>query len=171
MNGRLEPTDNGFALRFERHLGHPVERVWRAITEPEELRHWSPAVPDWELEPGSRFTAEGSGGGTGEITEVSAPHLLAYTWGDQRFRFELQDEGGGCLLIFTHEFEDRSLGAQTAAGWDVCFDRMDALLAGTPLAEKDSLQRWPDLHERYAESFDIDPEVGRRTYAEHMTPQ
>jgi uncharacterized protein YndB with AHSA1/START domain len=45
MNGSLETVDNRPALRFERHLDHAVERVWRAITEPEELRRWYPGVP------------------------------------------------------------------------------------------------------------------------------
>ncbi|UMG93452.1 SRPBCC domain-containing protein [Nocardioides sp. TF02-7] len=30
-------------LRFERRLAHPPEKVWRALTESEHLRHWFPA--------------------------------------------------------------------------------------------------------------------------------
>ena len=29
-------------LRYERHLSHPVERVWRALTDSDQLRHWLP---------------------------------------------------------------------------------------------------------------------------------
>lgn len=171
MNGHLERIDNRPALRFERHMDHSVERVWRAITDPEELRHWSPGVPDWQLEPGATFAVEGSGGGTGQIIELAPPHLLAYDWGGQRFRFELQPEDDGCLLIFTHEFDDRALGAQHAAGWDACFERLEAMLAGTPMSERESLEHWPELHERYAERFGLDPELGRRTFAEHNPQQ
>ncbi len=32
MSGRLQTVDGRPALRFERHLRYPVERVWRAIT-------------------------------------------------------------------------------------------------------------------------------------------
>ncbi|HEX8073920.1 MAG TPA: SRPBCC domain-containing protein [Thermoleophilaceae bacterium] len=42
MNGTLETIDGRPALRFERRLPHSVERVWRAITEPEELKAWFP---------------------------------------------------------------------------------------------------------------------------------
>ena len=30
-----------------------------------------------------------------------------------------------------------------------------------------ALELWPDVHERYAERFGVDPEIGRRAYAEH----
>ena len=45
--------------------------------------------------------------------------------------------------------------------------RFEALLAGAPMTEADSLAAWPEVHERYAERFDVDPEIGRRAYAEH----
>jgi len=167
MNGRLETVDDRPAFIFERRLAHSVERVWRAITDPDEARHWSPAVPDWKLEPGERFGLEGSGGGDGEILELDPPHLLAFDWGGQLFRYELQADGDGCLLRFTHVFDDRGDGAQHAAGWEVCFDRFDALLAGGSLSDSESLERWPEVHERYAEQFGLDPEVGRRMFAEH----
>lgn len=39
MNGRQHTIDGRPALVFERYLAHPVERVWRAVTEPRELAH------------------------------------------------------------------------------------------------------------------------------------
>ncbi len=84
-----------------------------------------------------------------------------------RTLYELRADGDGCLLVFVHEFDDRALGAQHAAGWEACFDGLDALLAGTPLSERESLERWPQLHERYAASCGIDPEIGRRMFAQH----
>ena len=169
-NGTLTTLDETRAvLRFERHLNHTVARVWRAITEPEELRHWSPAVPDWTLEAGATFGAEGVGEGEGEIITVEPPRLLVYEFGGQLFRYTLDEaDGGGCTLVFEHEFDGRDFAAQYGAGWDVCFDRMDALLAGAELSERDSLAPWLDLHEQYAAKFGVDPEIGRRTYEQHM---
>lgn len=166
MNGSLTTIDDRPALRFERHLDHPLERVWRAISEPDELRRWYPGVPKWELEAGATFTNE-QGQGTGQITEIDPPRLLAYSWGDEHFRFELQPDGNGCLLVFTHVFSDRALGAQHAAGWEVYFNRLDAHLAGGYLSEEAAHEAVAELHERYAESFGLDPEVGRRTFAQH----
>src|SRR3954447_12743839 len=41
-DGRLEEHQGRWRLRFERRLAHPPERVWRAITEPDDLRAWFP---------------------------------------------------------------------------------------------------------------------------------
>jgi hypothetical protein len=151
MNANLETVDNRPALRFERRFDHPVERVWRAITEPDELEQWFPV------------------GGGFEATETEPPRLLAGTWYGDELRFELRSDGDGCVLVFTHAFDERAKSARDAAGWESCFLRLDALLAGEPLSEADSLRTWPDVHERYAERFGVDPELGRQAFAEHHT--
>jgi uncharacterized protein YndB with AHSA1/START domain len=288
MNGRIVTVADRPALRFERHLDHSVERVWRAITEPEELRRWSPAVPEWQLEPGARYTAEGGTEPKGQIQEVDPPRLLAYAWESDQFRFELapvgdgcllvfthvfgdpglsgqhaagweiylgrldvhlaggylseeeahasfarevsledgpklrlerrydhpiervwraitdpddlqhwfpgpaievtesdpprllagswygdalrfdlRPDGDGCVLVFTHAFDDRAKAARDGAGWDRCFARFEALLEGEPMSEAESLKAWPEAHERYAERFGVDPALGREAFAQH----
>jgi len=140
---------DGPVLRLERRYRHPPERLWRALTDPEELGHWFPS--DEPL----------------LVTERKEPRVLAGTWYGDDVRFELRPDGDGCLLVFTHAFADRDTAARTAAGWDRCFARLDAALAGHPLGEAESLELWPEVHEAYAEAFGVDPELGRRAYAEH----
>jgi uncharacterized protein YndB with AHSA1/START domain len=139
--------EDGPALRLERRYRHGVDRLWRVLTDPDDLGHWFP--------------------GTLEVTGQEPPRWLEGTWFGDRLRFELQAEGDGCRLVFTHAFADRDVSARTAAGWDRCFARVDALLAGAPLEESASLELWPTVHDRYAERFGVDPEIGRRAYAEH----
>ncbi len=127
MNGRLETVGDRPALRFERRLDHSVERVWRAITEPAELARWFVAPVDWKPEAGETFEAEGQ---TGEITELEPPQRIAWSWGGELFRFELRRDAEGCLLTFTHVFDDRALGEQHAAGWEMYLNRLDGHLAG-----------------------------------------
>src|SRR3954451_13631241 len=168
MNGTLETVDNRAALRFERRLGHSVERVWRAITEPDELARWFVAPVQWTPEAGERFEAAGQ---TGEVTELEPPRVLAWTWGGEDFRFELAPDGGDrCGLNFTHVFEDRSLDAQHAAGWEAYLSRLDAHLDGGFMSEMEAHVPVAELHERYAERFGLDPEVGRRAIAAHTQP-
>ena len=155
MNGSLEVIDTRPALRFERRLAHPVERVWRAISEPEELRRWYPGVPNWDLEPGATFTNE-QGQAGGQLTEVEAFRVLAYTWGPEQFRFELRPEDDATQLVFTHVFDDRALAAQHAAGWEVYFNRLEAHLTGGFLSEEDAHERITHLQVRYAERFDLE---------------
>lgn len=171
MNGRLDTTQTPPVLRFERRLPHAVERVWRALTDPEDLRNWFPGVPRFTLEEGAEFVVEGDAGGTGRILEIDPPRILAFSWGEDHLRFELAADGDGCLLTFSHEFGDLSRGAQTAAGWELCLDRLAAQVAGEPIGERESLAHWPELHERYAAEFGLDPEIGRRAYAEHPARQ
>lgn len=153
MTGTLESADNGYRLRFERRLDHSPERVWRAITEPEELAHWFP--PGEEL----------------QVTESEPARLLAGTWYGDELRFELRPEGDACVLVFTHTFAEREKAARDAAGWDRVFVRFDALLRGEPMSEKESLEGWSEVHERYAADLGVDPELGRQALAEHPTQQ
>jgi uncharacterized protein YndB with AHSA1/START domain len=158
MNGSLETVGDRAALRFERRLDHSVERVWRAITEPEELRRWSPGVPEWDLELGEKFTSEGGAEAKGQITELDPPRVLAYDWDGDQFRFELRPDGDGCVLVFTHVFDDRALGAQHAAGWEIYLNRLDVHLGGEFLPEEEAHEAASELQERYAVRFGLDPE-------------
>jgi uncharacterized protein YndB with AHSA1/START domain len=145
MTGTLENIDDRPRLR----LDHDVERVWRAITDPDELRRWFP--PGEEL----------------EVTESEPPRLLAGSWYGDHLRFELRPDGQGCVLVFTHSFADRDKAARDAAGWDRCFARLEALLQGEPMSEKQSLEGWSEVHERYAAEFGVDPALGRQALAAH----
>ena len=158
-DGTLETIDGRPALRFERMLAHPLERVWRAISDPAELERWFPAAADWTPAAGETFQAHG---GSGEVTEVDAPHRLAWTFGGDRFSFELEAESDGCRLTFTHVFDDRKLAAQTAAGWEAYFSRLEPHLEGGHLSEVEAHEPWGEFHERYAERFGVDPTPGRR---------
>ena len=80
--------EDGPILRLERRYDPPVERVWRAISEPGERAHWFPA--DMPL----------------TVTESAPPHLLEAFWGEDALRFELRPEGDGCILVFTHAFAE-----------------------------------------------------------------
>jgi len=158
MNADLETIDGCPALRLERHLAHPVERVWRAISEPAEVRRWMPAAADWTLALGAEFEL---GGQQGQITELDPPSVLAWTFGADQFRFALQAKGDGCALVFTHIFNAAAPAAQTAAGWECYLDRLDAQLDGQDLSEERAHQPVGERHERYAARFGLDPALGR----------
>lgn len=54
--GTLEQIDGRPALRFTRHLPHPIERVWRAVTDHDELAAWFVAPMEF-TQVGRRFEA------------------------------------------------------------------------------------------------------------------
>jgi uncharacterized protein YndB with AHSA1/START domain len=144
-DGTLETIDGRPALRFERRLAHPVERVWRAVSNPAELERWFPAAAHWTPATGETFEAYGA---SGEVTEVNAPHRLAWTFAGQRYSFDLSALQDGCLLVFTHVFDDRGLAAQTAAGWEAYLSRLEPHLAGGYLSEPEAHAASEELHER-----------------------
>ena len=158
-DGTLATIDGRPALRFERHLPHSVDRVWRAVSDPAELERWFPAVVAWTPATGETFEAFGM---AGEVTEVDPPHRLAWTFAGDRYSFDLAAEENGCQLVFTHVFDDRDLAAQTAAGWETYLSRLEPHLAGGHLSEEDAHAPWAEIHERYAERFGVDPTPGRR---------
>ncbi len=89
MYASYATIDNQPTLAFERRLSHPVERVWRAIAEPDELQHWFPSkVVVEELIAGAEMTFEFEDMPldapltmTGRVTDFDPPRLLGFTWG------------------------------------------------------------------------------------------
>jgi len=157
VNETLIGTDGRWVLRFERRLTHPVEKVWRAITEPAELSGWFPADMEMDLQEGGKILfvfREGEGPTQdGSIVELDPPRVFAYTWGDDLLRWELWPEDGGCRLVFTHTFDDRPSAASFAAGWTICLAALHRVAAGQPV--EPALHRWPELHDGYVEQFGL----------------
>ena len=134
-HGTYETIDGRPALRFERRLAHPVEEVWRAITEPEGLAAWYPGDPPADE----------------DVITREPPRRLAFSWGDDELRFELEPQGDACLLTFTHLLAERDAAARNAAGWQVCLDRLAAHLAGEDVQAPGSepTDEWRGHYEAY----------------------
>jgi hypothetical protein len=125
------------------------------VTEPDELKQWFVSEVPWTPTAGEVFEA---GGETGRITALDPPHLLAWTWGVERFSFELAPQGDGCRLVFTHVFNpDLGPDWQHAAGWETYLNRLDAHLAGGFLSELDAHANIDELLEHYRSRFATEP--------------
>ena len=127
-------------IRIERHLPHPVERVWRAVTEPAEMARWFVVeeIP-WTPAEGEEFEAAGQ---RGRITELAPPHRFAWAWHVERYSFDLSEDGDGTLLVFTHVFNpEYGPKEQHEHGWAIYFSRLDAHLDGGFLSEEEAHAR------------------------------
>jgi uncharacterized protein YndB with AHSA1/START domain len=149
-NGTVETVNGRLVLRYERRLAHSPERVWRAITEPDELGKWFPAAVELELAVGGKlrftFREKDVDSPDGEVTELDPPRVFAFDWGGENLRFELQPEPGGCLLVFTNTLDDRSKLARVGAGWHLCLDVLEVNLDGREPPWKPD-ERWRGLYE------------------------
>ena len=134
MYGTYETIDGKPAVRFERRYPHPVDRVWRAVTEPDQLAHWFPSTVEVDLREGGEMTFTFPGGEMepmeGAVTVLDPPRRFAFLWGEEELRIELDPDGDGCRLRFTHVLSTREQAARDAAGWHVCLDRLADLLSG-----------------------------------------
>jgi hypothetical protein len=91
------------------------------------------------------------------VLRAEPPRLLVYNWGGNDMRWELEPKGNGTQLTLWTRIDRRYI-AMGAAGWHVCFDVLDHLLADTPLgriAGMDALKTagWQQLHKHYARQF------------------
>jgi uncharacterized protein YndB with AHSA1/START domain len=136
-------------IRFERELPESPDVVWRSITDREELRAWFPCdviVEEWKTGADIVFEfPEHAITLSGTVLAADAPHVLAYTWGDETLRFELLPAaGGGTRLALTDDL-GRAIAARNAAGWEICLER----LAGRSPAD----DAWRPLFDHYVTSF------------------
>ena len=107
-------TQSSEAVVLERTLNAPVAKVWKALTDVDQMRQWyfdlkefKPAV-GFEFE----FVVEHEGNRYRHlcrVTEVVPQKKIAYTWrykgepGDSLVTFELFPEGEKTRLKLTHE--------------------------------------------------------------------
>ncbi|MGH3794677.1 MAG: SRPBCC family protein [Pseudonocardiaceae bacterium] len=156
MTETLRTVDGHGVLRIERTLTHPVDKVWRALTEPAHLSRWFPSAMEIDLRAGGTVHFVFPGGEAppmdGTITDLDPPRVFAYTWGDDHLHWELRPSTEGSLLIFTHTFGDRAGAASFAAGWEVCIDALDMVLNGRPVEFSKDMNA---LHEHYIDKFGL----------------
>src|SRR6266496_6205135 len=102
------------AVVIERTFSAPPERIWKALTDAEEMRRWYFDMKEFKPEVGFEFefTVEHEGMNYHHlcrVTEVIPQKKLAYTWryqgqeGDSLVTFELFADGDKTRLKLTHE--------------------------------------------------------------------
>jgi uncharacterized protein YndB with AHSA1/START domain len=123
---------------FERRFDAPRERVWRALTDPEELAAWL-APAEIELREGGALVLEFDDGiERGTITEIREPEVIAYSWNegktDSLVRFELEADGAGTRLTLRHTFQREIDLSSFGAGWHHHLELLVAQVTGSPIS-------------------------------------
>ena len=181
--GTVRPTANGFLLRFERRIAHPVQDVWDALTV--EHSEWlSGTGAEIELRIGGRVhmpdhTIEST------VVELDPPRVIAFGWDSRDWgeggvvRWELAPDGDGTRLVLTHDhppidpaqqhefakrmgWPDEMTRAvpRTLAGWHALLDRLERKLDGAaqpdmPTPEEPG-NEWEPLFRHYLATVDFD---------------
>jgi uncharacterized protein YndB with AHSA1/START domain len=151
----LISTGDKPVLRFERFLPRPVDEVWRAVTDPAQMRAWFPTrieIDRWEE--GATFTHHFDDPSLaalpGTVLACSEPHRLVFTWGEDTIGFELSATAGGTTFVLTEEL-GAAHAARNAAGWEVCLERLVQGAVG---------EDWTSRFQRYRAAYE--PLLGRQ---------
>jgi uncharacterized protein YndB with AHSA1/START domain len=120
----------------------PVERVWRALTDPSMVERWLMRTDGFEAKVGTRFTlrdtpAPGCRAHVEcEVLELSPPKRMVWAWhgaddpATTRLVIELEPDSGGTRLTLRHtgEADERTVKG-TTAGWTGKLRALTELLA------------------------------------------
>ena len=146
----------GATAVFEVFIKTTPERLWEAITDPEQRKRYSFGVEthsDWT--PGSDYRASVPGVvdiAAGENIEVDPPRLLVQTfnalWSDEvkeqgptRVTWEIEPVGSSCRLTVTHDQLPPGANPELYGGWPMILSGLKTLLeTGEQLDTPGSLQ-------------------------------
>jgi uncharacterized protein YndB with AHSA1/START domain len=110
----------------------PIEQVWAAYTNPEDIRQWNAASDDWhttkatvDLRVGGAFSSrmeakDGSAGFdfAGVYTKIVEHKLIEYSFGDRTALVEFTpDAKGGVTVGVTFDSEATHSIEQQRSGW------------------------------------------------------
>jgi uncharacterized protein YndB with AHSA1/START domain len=151
---KLHPDD--IAAVFEIFIKTTPERLWDAITDPEQRAKYSFGVAtrsDWT--PGSGYRAGVPGVveiAEGENLEVDPPRRLVQTftalWSDEvkqegpsRVTWEIEPVGDSCRLTVTHDQLNKGANGELYGGWPMILSGLKTLLeTGESLTTPGSLR-------------------------------
>ncbi|HEX6806978.1 MAG TPA: SRPBCC family protein [Gemmatimonadaceae bacterium] len=164
IGARVEKDGDTWTLVLVRELRHAPEKVWRALTDPAELRDWAPYDADANLgKAGTRVKLTTVGAPSPHVVETTvkradAPKVLEFEWGGGDLRWELHPHGNGTRLTLWAKIDRRYI-AMGAAGWHICLDVLDHLLGGDPIGRMAGVEvlkfdGWQRLNTEYAKQFE-----------------
>jgi uncharacterized protein YndB with AHSA1/START domain len=153
-----------WTLVLVRDLRHAPVKVWQALTDPEQLHEWAPFDADRNLGQVGDAKLTTVGLPKPVVSEIrvktaDAPKVLEYNWGDFEVRWKLEPLGAGTRLTLWTNI-DRRFISMGAAGWHICLDVLDRLLADQPIgriAGPDAMKfnGWQRLNSEYARQFGV----------------
>jgi uncharacterized protein YndB with AHSA1/START domain len=108
------------SIEVDQFLAHPPARVWKALTDPNQLSRW--LMPnDFRLKVGHRFHFEAGDFGSPqcEVLAIEQEKMLCVAWRNRSLNtiltWKLEPEGRGTRLFVDHRWFDTDDDWQRAA--------------------------------------------------------
>jgi uncharacterized protein YndB with AHSA1/START domain len=134
--GRYLERDGRPMVRFERIYAYPIDRVWAAVSEPDQLANWFPASVDYAPTVGGSVSFRGDphlADLRGTVLAFDPPHTFAFTWGANEVHLELESlSGSSTRLTLTDLLTNPDEAARNAGGWTLCLGELDCVVADVP---------------------------------------
>ena len=142
-----------YTVEYTRTYPHPIERVWKAITDPAEMSIWFSRI-QFDARLGGEYRAlwEEPSMFKGVITAFEPPRLLRFggphPGADAHWQFELEPVEGGTRMVFVQcippghdtlsrwpldppeSAPDTPWRPGTLAGWHIAFDNLGDVMNG-----------------------------------------
>jgi uncharacterized protein YndB with AHSA1/START domain len=130
-------VENKTTITIEATVKAPLEKVWNFWKEPEHIKKWNNASPDWhtpiadnDLRIGGKFTSrmeakDGSFGFDfwGIYDAVKTNELIEYTLGDNRkVKIVFSSKGNETKITESFEAESENPVEMQKAGWQAILD-------------------------------------------------
>ena len=123
-------------ITVETTVDAPIEKVWRAYNNPQDIMQWNAASDDWhttassvDLRVGGAFSSrmearDGSMGFdfTGTYTKIIPHELIEYSFGDRMAQITFKDSPQGVVVRVTFDSEPTNSIEQQRAGWQSILD-------------------------------------------------
>lgn len=114
----------------------PMQDVWHAYSNPDDIMQWNHASDDWhspssqvDLRPGGSFSSrmeakDGSEGFdfAGTYTNVVENELIEYTFGEREARVEFDEVDGGVRVRVSFDAEQEFPAEHQKSGWQAILD-------------------------------------------------
>lgn len=157
-----------WTIEYVHTYPHPIERVWRAITDPKEFGVWFiPGKLDLRVDGAYEFET-GDDGFKGKVRELEPPRYIRFggpTHESGWFQYELTPEARGTRMRFVQYFPPESINTATAGdvggdipvpgtpwkpgfvgGWYEFWDALGGFLDGALDTEAQRQARWRELN-------------------------
>jgi uncharacterized protein YndB with AHSA1/START domain len=162
MSDELGEVTKCYALTYKRTSKHSAERLWRAITQGDEISQWMDYPSKVDLRVGGEWHVDFSRTDPGDeipgvIVRVEEERKLTYTWGLSVIEWTIKPTAEGCRYTFIQNglaFRDIEDEEGLAAGWHEFLDRLDLHLDGAHIDEPAQKARWNELKPGYKERLD-----------------
>jgi len=118
-------------ITVETHVAAPINVVWKAYTNPEDIKQWNAASDDWhttaasaDLREGGKFSSrmeakDGSMGFdfAGTYTKIVPHKRIEYAFGDRAAEVDFTQSAGGVDVRVTFDAETTHPVEQQRGGW------------------------------------------------------